>query len=64
MWRVDGSAVFAMTIRALVANREGFSLGVGGGITALSEPQSEITEVGIKASAFLEALGHDQVEYS
>tara|TARA_B110000503_G_scaffold96545_1_gene145162 strand:+ start:521 stop:1897 length:1377 start_codon:yes stop_codon:yes gene_type:complete len=64
VWRVDGSAVFAMTIRALVANREGFSLGVGGGITALSEPQSEITEVGIKASAFLEALGHDQVEYS
>jgi len=37
---------------------------VGGGITALSDPASEISEVGIKAQAFLEALGVDQVEYS
>ena len=64
VWRVDNSATFAMTIRAVVATPEGFSLGVGGGITALSDPASEISEVGIKAQAFLEALGVDQVEYS
>jgi anthranilate/para-aminobenzoate synthase component I len=40
------------------------TLGVGGGITALSEAGSEIAEVGIKAMPILRALGHAQVEYS
>jgi anthranilate synthase component 1 len=64
VWRSDGSATLAMTIRTAVVTNRGLSIGVGGGITALSEPDSEITEVGIKAMPFLRALGHSQVQYS
>lgn len=64
VWRVDGSATLAMTIRTAVVTHTGLSIGVGGGITALSAPDSEITEVGIKAMPFLRALGHAQVQYS
>jgi anthranilate/para-aminobenzoate synthase component I len=64
VWRSDGSATLAMTIRTAVVTNQGLSIGVGGGITALSEPDSEITEVGIKAMPFLRALGHSQVQYS
>jgi anthranilate synthase component 1 len=64
VWRADGSATLAMTIRTAVITQGSMTLGVGGGITALSEPGSEIAEVGIKAMPFLRALGHAQVEYS
>jgi para-aminobenzoate synthetase component I len=64
VWRADGSATLAMTIRTAVITQDSMTLGVGGGITALSEPGSEIAEVGIKAMPFLRALGHAQVEYS
>lgn len=64
VWRADGSATLAMTIRTAVITKGSMTLGVGGGITALSEPGSEIAEVGIKAMPFLRALGHAQVEYS
>lgn len=64
VWRSDGSATLAMTIRTAVVSDQGLSIGVGGGITALSEPASEVTEVGIKAMPFLRALGHEQVQYS
>lgn len=64
VWRPDGSATLAMTIRTAVVTSGGLSIGVGGGITALSNPDSEITEVGIKAMPFLRALGHEQVQYS
>ena len=64
VWRADGSATLAMTIRTAVITGDSMTLGVGGGITALSEPGSEIAEVGIKAMPFLRALGHAQVEYS
>ena len=64
VWRADGSAEFAMTIRTAVVDEDAVTLGVGGGITALSEPQEEVREVGIKASAFLSALGVSQVGYS
>ena len=64
VWRADGSATLAMTIRTAVITNRGLSIGVGGGITALSDPDSEIAEVGIKAMPFLRALGHEQVEYS
>jgi anthranilate synthase component 1 len=64
VWRADGSATLAMTIRTAVITGDSMTLGVGGGITALSEPGSEIGEVGIKAMPFLRALGHAQVEYS
>jgi len=64
VWRADGSAEFAMTIRTAVVADEALTLGVGGGITALSEPHEEVREVGIKASGFLSALGVNQVGYS
>jgi anthranilate/para-aminobenzoate synthase component I len=64
VWRADGSAEFAMTIRTAVVGSESLTVGVGGGITALSEPAEEIREVGIKAKAFLRALGAEQVGYS
>lgn len=64
VWRADGSAEFAMTIRCAMVTENSLTLGVGGGITALSEPAEEIREVGIKAHAFLRALGAKQVGYS
>lgn len=64
VWRPDGSASLAMTIRTAVITPQGLSIGVGGGITALSDADSEVAEVGIKAMPFLRALGHEQVQYS
>ena len=64
IWRGDGSATVAMTIRTAIVTSEGLTIGVGGGITALSEPAFEVTEVGVKALPFVRALGHKQVQYS
>ena len=64
VWRADHSATLAMTIRTAIVYPDHLTLGVGGGITALSEPDSEIAEVGIKAASFLSALGHTQLQYS
>lgn len=52
----DGAADLAMTIRTIVIDRDGASIGAGGGITALSEPQAELDEARLKAAALLEAL--------
>ena len=62
--RVDGSATVAMTIRTAVVTPDSLSLGVGGGITALSVPGEEIREVGVKARAFFDALGVSSGDYS
>jgi anthranilate/para-aminobenzoate synthase component I len=64
VWRADGSATLAMTIRCAIVTADGLTLGVGGGITALSEPRSEIAEVGVKALPFLRALGQSHIKYS
>lgn len=64
VWRFDGSSELAMTIRTAIVGPDSLTVGVGGGITALSEPTEEIREVGIKAQAFLRALGVEQVGYS
>lgn len=64
VWRVDGSAEMAMTIRSAIVTDQQVTLGVGGGITALSEPDAEIAEVGIKALPFLTAFGEPRVQYS
>jgi anthranilate synthase component 1 len=47
----------AMTIRSLVVDRDGATIGVGGGITSSSDPDDEIREVGVKADALLAAIG-------
>jgi para-aminobenzoate synthetase component I len=64
VWRADGTSTLAMTIRSAVITEDGLTLGVGGGITALSDPSAEIAEVGVKALPILEALGVQQVQYS
>jgi anthranilate synthase component 1 len=54
---LDGSIDLAMTIRSIVIDSHGVSMGTGGGITALSVPEEELEEVRIKAAALLRALG-------
>jgi aminodeoxychorismate synthase component I len=53
----DGSAEFGMTIRTLVFEGDSASLGVGGGITIDSDPESEFEETMLKSKALLRALG-------
>lgn len=56
---VDGRVDLAMTIRSIVIDGSGATVGAGGGITALSEPDEELAEVRLKAAALLSALGAD-----
>ena len=53
----DGSADFGMTIRTLVFEGTSATLGVGGGITIDSDPESEFEETMLKSKALLRALG-------
>lgn len=53
----DGSADFGMTIRTLVFEGKTATLGVGGGITIDSDPESEFEETMLKSKALLRALG-------
>jgi anthranilate/para-aminobenzoate synthase component I len=53
----DGSVDLAMTIRTIVVDAEGATVGAGGGITALSDPDAEVEEVAVKAAPLLRALG-------
>ncbi|HTN57905.1 MAG TPA: anthranilate synthase component I family protein [Protaetiibacter sp.] len=52
----DGSADLAMTIRTIVLDPDGASVGTGGGITSGSDPQAELDEARLKAAALLDAL--------
>ena len=54
---IDGSADLAMVIRSIVLTPAGASIGTGGGITALSDPDEEIEETRVKARALLAVLG-------
>ena len=63
-WRLDGSMEWAMTIRSAVFHAGTISIGVGGGITASSVREQEISEVGHKARRLLEALGAPSDQYS
>lgn len=55
----DGRVDLAMTIRSIVIDERGATVGAGGGITALSVPTEELAEVQLKAAALLAALGVD-----
>ncbi|WP_306231400.1 anthranilate synthase component I family protein [Agrococcus beijingensis] len=46
----------AMVIRSVVADARGAHIGVGGGVTALSEPAFEVEELHVKAAAMLASL--------
>ncbi|RFA13361.1 hypothetical protein B7R21_08350 [Subtercola boreus] len=57
--RTKGRAELAMTIRSIVIEGDAATVGVGGGVTALSDPQAELAEMKLKAAALLRALGAD-----
>lgn len=52
----DGAADLAMTIRTIVVDPDGTSIGTGGGITSASDPDAELAEAHLKAAALLAAL--------
>jgi para-aminobenzoate synthetase component 1 len=52
----DGQADLAMVIRTIVMDAGGASVGAGGGITTLSNPEEEYEEMRLKARAPLAAL--------
>lgn len=57
-WVGDGGAAdLAMTIRSIVVHPGGAYVGAGGGITWLSDAESEVDEVALKARGPLAALG-------
>lgn len=58
----DGGVDLAMVIRSILIDGSGASIGTGGGITALSDPDEEIEETRLKAAALLDALGASQQE--
>jgi anthranilate synthase component 1 len=53
----DGRVDLAVTIRSIVLDDRGATIGTGGGITALSNPADELAEAKLKAAALLAALG-------
>lgn len=55
----NGSSEMAMVIRTIVFTENEATIGVGGGITIDSDPQSELEETRLKAKALLRALGAD-----
>ncbi|MGY6498489.1 MAG: anthranilate synthase component I family protein [Microcella sp.] len=57
MLGADGSADLAMVIRSIVIADRVASVGAGGGITAMSNPEVETAEMHLKARALLAALG-------
>jgi para-aminobenzoate synthetase len=56
---LNGSADLAITIRTLVVTRDMVSCGVGGAITALSDPAAEYEETAVKATALLSLIGQE-----
>jgi len=52
----DGSAEFAMVIRSISFEAGKANIGVGGGITIDSDPQTELEETKLKAKVLLAAL--------
>ena len=52
-----GDLTLAMTIRSIIVDEKGATIGVGGGITSGSVAIDEIHEVGVKADALLRVLG-------
>ena len=52
----DGTANLAMVIRSIVVEGARATIGAGGGVTALSEPEAEVAEMRLKAAALLRAL--------
>jgi para-aminobenzoate synthetase len=56
---LSGAADLSITIRTLVASPQRIQFGVGGAITALSEPEQEFEETAVKATALLSLIGQE-----
>ena len=56
---LNGAADLAITIRTLVVCPGGVSFGIGGAITALSDPAAEYEETAVKAAALLTLTGQE-----
>jgi anthranilate synthase component 1 len=54
---LDGRIDLAMVIRSIVISPDGATVGAGGGITILSDPDAELAETKLKAAALLGVLG-------
>ncbi len=52
----DGTADLAMVIRSIVVEGPRATIGAGGGVTALSDPEAEVAEMRLKAAALVRAL--------
>jgi para-aminobenzoate synthetase len=53
---LNGGADLSIVIRTAVCTTEGTSIGAGGGITTLSNPEAELGEMLLKARALIDAL--------
>ncbi len=53
---LDGNADLSIVIRTMVAIGDALSIGIGGAIVALSEPEAELEETLLKGRALLRAL--------
>lgn len=56
---LSGALDLSVTIRTLVATADRIRFGVGGAITALSDPEKEFEETAVKATALLSLLGQE-----
>jgi para-aminobenzoate synthetase len=54
---LGGAVDLSIVIRTIVATASSVTLGVGGAITALSDPDDEVQEMLLKAAAMVRALG-------
>jgi para-aminobenzoate synthetase len=56
----NGAVDLSMTIRTIVASPRTLSIGVGGGIVVLSDPQEEFEEMLLKGKALMTAVSEYQ----
>jgi len=53
---LNGSADLSIVIRTIICSPEGVTVGVGGAIVALSNPQDELEEMILKSKALVSVL--------